>query len=98
MGVAPWASPRASASSIRRSTCRGTIARPSELPRPFDQAALFGREQPLEVEVGSGKGLFLAGGGASQSRSTIFWASKCRTKYARYAAARLARQASGKRA
>ena len=30
----------------------------SELP-PFDQAALFDRRAPLEVEVGSGKGLFL---------------------------------------
>jgi tRNA (guanine-N7-)-methyltransferase len=29
------------------------------LPRPWDEAALFGRHAPLEVEVGSGKGLFL---------------------------------------
>ena len=34
-----------------------------ELPRPWDAAALFGRAAPLEVEVGSGKGLFLRDGG-----------------------------------
>ena len=30
-----------------------------ELPRPWDATALFGRTAPLEVEVGSGKGMFL---------------------------------------
>jgi tRNA (guanine-N7-)-methyltransferase len=32
-----------------------------DLPAAFDAEALFGRVAPLEVEVGSGKGLFLAG-------------------------------------
>ena len=30
-----------------------------QLPRPWDAHALFGRDAPLEVEVGSGKGLFM---------------------------------------
>lgn len=32
---------------------------PDDLPRPWDAEALFGRRAPLEVEAGSGKGLFL---------------------------------------
>ena len=35
------------------------LKRWDDLPRPWKAAALFGREAPLEVEVGSGKGLFL---------------------------------------
>ena len=30
------------------------------LPEPFDALQVFGRVAPLQVEVGSGKGLFLA--------------------------------------
>ena len=37
-----------------------------ELPRPWNQAALFGRTAPLEVEVGSGKGLFLSAAASDQ--------------------------------
>ena len=63
------------------------------LPRPFSQAALFRREQPLEVEVGSGKGLFLAGA-ARANPGHNFLGIEVSLKYARYAAARLARQES----
>src|SRR5262245_19928586 len=63
------------------------------LPPACDQQALFGRAAPLEVEVGSGKGLFLAA--ASQSRPDHnFLGIEVSRKYARYAAARLARQSS----
>jgi tRNA (guanine-N7-)-methyltransferase len=66
---------------------------PEELPRPFSHSALFAREQPLEVEVGSGKGLFLAS--ASQGNPAHnFLGMEVSLKYARYAAARLARQES----
>jgi tRNA (guanine-N7-)-methyltransferase len=64
-----------------------------QLPRPFSQAALFRREQPLEVEVGSGKGLFLAGA-ARAHPNRDFLGIEVSLKYARYAAARLARQES----
>jgi len=63
----------------------------AELPPAFDQAELFRREQPLEVEVGSGKGLFLAS--ASQKHpERNFLGIEIAHKYAYYAAARLERQ------
>ena len=64
-----------------------------QLPRPFAQAALFPREQPLEVEVGTGKGLFLSGA-ARANPAHNFLGIEVSHKYARYAAARVARQAS----
>ncbi|MCI0360571.1 MAG: tRNA (guanosine(46)-N7)-methyltransferase TrmB [Planctomycetaceae bacterium] len=63
------------------------------LPRPLDQAALFRRVQPLEVEVGSGKGLFIAGAARANPEHN-FLGIELAVKYARYAAARLARQGS----
>jgi tRNA (guanine-N7-)-methyltransferase len=63
------------------------------LPRPFDAAALFPRVQPLEVEVGSGKGLFLAGA-ARAHPDRNYLGIEVAVKYARYCAARLARQGS----
>jgi tRNA (guanine-N7-)-methyltransferase len=62
----------------------------SDLAPNFDQAALFPAIQPLEVEVGSGKGLFLAGAARSQPERNFLGIEVAR-KYARYAAARLAR-------
>jgi tRNA (guanine-N7-)-methyltransferase len=66
---------------------------PEDLPRPFAQTTLFAREQPLEVEVGSGKGLFLSGA-ARGNPAHNFLGIEVSLKYARYAAARLARQES----
>jgi tRNA (guanine-N7-)-methyltransferase len=63
------------------------------LPPRFDQQALFGRAAPLEVEIGTGKGLFLAGAAQAQ-REHDFLGIEIARKYARYAAARLARQGS----
>ena len=37
-----------------------------QLPRPWSAAAIFGRVAPLEIEVGSGKGLFLRNAARSQ--------------------------------
>jgi tRNA (guanine-N7-)-methyltransferase len=62
------------------------------LPPAFDQAALFGREAPLEVEVGSGKGLFLAAA-SREAPGRNFVGIEVSRKYARYAAARLAKLA-----
>ena len=61
------------ASSIRRSTCRGTIAMLKRLPRPLGPggACLRSRAAPLEVEVGSGKGLFLAAAARGTSRPQL---------------------------
>jgi tRNA (guanine-N7-)-methyltransferase len=63
-----------------------------DLPRPWDSALLFGRTAPLEIEVGSGKGLFLSAA-ASAEPDRDFLGIEIAAKYAGYAAARLARQA-----
>ena len=61
-----------------------------QLPRPWDSAAIFGRVAPLEIEVGSGKGLFLRN--AARSRPDIdFLGLEIVHKYARFAAAGLAK-------
>ena len=62
-----------------------------ELSAPFDPAALYSRSAPLEVEVGSGKGLFLTGA-ARANPDHNFLGLEISRKYARYAAARLFRQ------
>jgi tRNA (guanine-N7-)-methyltransferase len=65
----------------------------AQLPPQFDQAALFARVQPLEVEVGSGKGLFLATACQTTAQHNFLGIEIAR-RYAQYAAARLARQQS----
>ncbi len=62
-----------------------------ELPSPWDAAALFGRVAPLEVDVGSGKGLFLRTAAAGRPE-VDFLGIEVSVKYARFAAAALARQ------
>lgn len=60
---------------------------------PWDPAALFGRRAPLEVEVGSGKGLFLQN--ASQATpGRDFLGVEVALKYARFIAYRLAKRES----
>ncbi len=62
-----------------------------DLPAPLDAARLFGRTASLEIEVGSGKGLFLEqASGAHPDRD--FVGIEVARKYARFAAARLARR------
>ena len=62
-----------------------------QLPRPWDDAALFAELQPLEIEVGSGKGLFLSSA-ASASPQRNFLGIEQAAKYARFSAARLAQR------
>ncbi len=59
-----------------------------QLPRPWDASLLFSRPGPLEVEVGSGKGLFLRTAAAAQP-DTNFLGIEVAAKYARFAAAML---------
>lgn len=62
-----------------------------QLPCPWDTGALFGRAAPLEVEVGSGKGLFLRT--AAAERPEVDWLGiEISRKYARFAAAALAKR------
>ena len=65
----------------------------ADLAAAFEQAALFERAAPLEVEVGSGKGLFLAQASADCLERNFLGIEIAR-KYARYAAAPLAKQQS----
>jgi tRNA (guanine-N7-)-methyltransferase len=62
-----------------------------ELPCPWDASLLFGREVPLEVEVGTGKGLFLQTAATGRPEHN-FLGVEIAHKYARFAAARLAKQ------
>jgi tRNA (guanine-N7-)-methyltransferase len=61
-----------------------------QLPRPWDAAGLFGRAAPLEIEVGSGKGLFLRNAAADRPE-VDFLGIEIAGKYARFAAAGLAK-------
>jgi tRNA (guanine-N7-)-methyltransferase len=61
-----------------------------QLPRPWNADEIFGRPAPLEIEVGTGKGLFLRN--AARSRpDTNFLGIEIANKYARFAAAGLAK-------
>ncbi len=68
----------------------GALKTIDQLPRPWDAMALFGREAPLEVEMGSGKGLFLASAAAERPEHN-FLGVEIAARYARFAASRLAR-------
>jgi len=61
-----------------------------ELPLPVQVAELFGRRAPLEVEVGSGKGLFLSSAAAANPEHD-FLGCEISAKFARLCAARLAK-------
>ena len=61
-----------------------------QLPNPWDAEQLFGRVAPLEVELGSGKGLFLASAAAARPEHN-FLGLEVSAKYAHHIAARLAK-------
>lgn len=61
-----------------------------QLPNPWNAESLFGRVAPLEVEVGSGKGLFLRTAAAARPDVNFLGAEIAR-KYAEFAAAKLAK-------
>jgi tRNA (guanine-N7-)-methyltransferase len=62
-----------------------------DLPVPWQPELLFGRQASLEVEVGTGKGLFLAGAAATVPEHN-FLGIEVSQKYAQYAAARVAKR------
>jgi tRNA (guanine-N7-)-methyltransferase len=62
-----------------------------QLPRPLDAELLFGRQSPLEIEVGSGKGLFLRTAGGLQPEVN-FLGIEIIAKYAQYSAAMLVKR------
>lgn len=62
-----------------------------QVPRPATAPSLFGRDAPLEVEVGSGKGLFLRTAAAAHP-DRCFLGAEVGRKYARFTAAGLAKR------
>lgn len=62
-----------------------------QLPKPWNAASLFARSAPLEVEVGSGKGLFLLQA-AAQRPDHNFLGIEIAARYAHYCAGRLAKR------
>ncbi len=61
-----------------------------QLPDPFCAPSLFGRHAPLEIEVGSGKGLFMCRASVAHPERD-FLGIEIGHKFARFAAAKLAR-------
>ncbi len=61
-----------------------------DLPAPWDDGALFGRQAPLEVEIGSGKGLFLQSAGKQRPEHN-FLGIEIAKKFARFTAGRCVR-------
>jgi len=61
------------------------------LPAPWDPAAIFGREAPLEIELGSGKGLFLQNA-ALGTPERNFLGVEVAYKYAKFIGHRLAKR------
>jgi tRNA (guanine-N7-)-methyltransferase len=61
-----------------------------DMPRPWNVTQLFPQDLPLEVEVGSGKGLFL-NSAAKENPAHNFLGVEIAAKYARHAAAKLAK-------
>jgi tRNA (guanine-N7-)-methyltransferase len=62
-----------------------------QLPQPWDASRLFDRAAPLEIEVGSGKGLFLAAAAAGVPEHNFLGVEIAR-KYAHFTAAKLAKR------
>ncbi len=61
----------------------------TSLPAPLNPADLFATEQPVELEIGSGKGMFLAAATAAEPRRN-YLGIEVSGGYARLAAGRLA--------
>ncbi len=64
---------------------------PATLPAPLSWPAIFGDDRPVEVEIGSGKGLFLANA-ATARPDRNFLGIELAKKYARRAAERVAKK------
>lgn len=64
---------------------------PDDLPPTWNVEKLFGRSAPVELEIGSGKGMFI-NNAAEHNPQHNFFGIEISVKYARFAAARLIRQ------
>jgi len=66
------------------------LLQPEQLPPVLSSQSLFGNDRPLEIEIGSGKGLFIQTASAGEP-GHYFLGIEIAKKYAAHAAARLAR-------
>lgn len=86
--------PRRAVRAVHRDhDLRGVLLEHDDLPAPWDPGKVFGADRadaPLEVEIGSGKGLFLRGAAAA-SPGRNYLGVEIAYKYARYLAACLVR-------
>jgi len=64
---------------------------PDDLPQPWNVEKLFGHSAPVELEIGSGKGMFIDNASAQYPLHNFF-GIEISVKYARFSAARLIRQ------
>jgi len=67
------------------------LKEPEELPIPWNAMVIFGRQAPLELEIGSGKGLFIRSA-AERCPQHDFLGIEIGPKYARFSAAGIARR------
>ena len=67
------------------------VVQPAGLAEPVSWPAIFGDDRPVELEIGSGKGLFLANA-ATKSPDRHFFGIELAKKYARRAAERVAKR------
>lgn len=68
----------------------GVLRNVDDLPEELSSASLFGNDAPLEIEIGSGKGLFLTTASAANPEHN-FLGIEIMAKYAAHAAGRLLR-------
>jgi len=64
---------------------------PGELPKPWDSQTLFGRQAPLELEIGSGRGLFITQA-AMATPGHDFLGIEISKKYAQHCAVLIAKK------
>ena len=64
---------------------------PNDLPQPWDMVALFGRQSPLELEIGSGRGLFITQAAAAKPEHD-FLGIEISKKYAKLCAVVIAKK------
>ncbi|MDR0869866.1 MAG: tRNA (guanosine(46)-N7)-methyltransferase TrmB [Planctomycetaceae bacterium] len=80
---------RRSVKTIRNDVDLSSVLKmPDELPKPFTPQLLFGSDAPLELEIGSGKGMFIRKA-ADQFPQHNFLGIEIGNKFARLCAARL---------
>ncbi|MCL2742569.1 MAG: tRNA (guanosine(46)-N7)-methyltransferase TrmB [Planctomycetaceae bacterium] len=72
----------------------GVLFTEEELPKSWNPAVLFGNDAPIELEIGSGKGLFISNA-AKNMPERNFLGIEIEKSYSRLCAARIIKQLAG---